>query len=107
MTIRRDFLYPLRVEEVAPDRHKTSLRIDRATGDQAMQVNVLAETLPPGVQHCGHAKLALELAVTSTVIIEAFPDTAKQAMVNHFRVALDPAIQIMRQGKYQVIVGHW
>ena len=71
-----------------------------------MQMNVLAETLPPDVQCRGHAELALELTVTSAVVIEAFPDTAKQAMVNHFRMALCPTIQVMRQGKHQVVVGH-
>ena len=71
-----------------------------------MQVDVLAEALSPGVQQCRHAELALKLTVTSTVVVQAFPDAAKQAMVNHFRMALCPAIQVMRQGKYQVVVGH-
>jgi hypothetical protein len=72
-----------------------------------VQVDVLVKTLSPGVQYRRHAELALELAVTSAVVVQAFPDATKQAMVNDFGMALCPAIQVMRQGKHQVVVGHW
>ena len=89
--------YPLRVEEVAPGSHKVTLLIDRPARDQTMQVDVLAESLAPGVQHRRHAELALKLAVASAVVIQAFPDTAKQAMVNDVGMALCPAVELMRQ----------
>jgi hypothetical protein len=37
------------------------LRRERTTGDDAVQVNVLSERLPPRMKHGGHAEITAEV----------------------------------------------
>ena len=51
-----------------------------------MQVNVLVEVLPPGVQHRGHAELTIKTFRIGSEGLEGFPDALEQQRIDNLRV---------------------
>ena len=92
-------------EQVSTFRRMPLLRsIQCPAGDQAVQVDMLAEVLPPRVQYRCHPQLPVEAFAVMPQRVERVPHAAEQGMVNHRRVQPDPTVQLMRQGEHQMEV---
>lgn len=71
-------------------------------GNQAVEMDVLAEVLTPGVEHRSHAQLAGQAFRILSKTVKGVPDRLKQPVINDLRVALRPAIEAVGQGEHQV-----
>ena len=64
-----------------------------------MQMHVLAQGLPPGVQHCRHAQLATEAFGIGAERVERGPHRLEKQRVDHLGMELHPGIECMGKVK--------
>ena len=65
-------------------------------GDQAVQVDMLAQVLAPGVQHRGHAQFTAQAFGVGGEGLERRPGTLEQQTIDDLVDALHPGVQRMR-----------
>ena len=80
--------------------------IQGATGDQAVQMHMAPQLLPPGMQYRGHPQLPAEPLGIGPKGLERGPHHLEQQVVDQLWVQLHPGVEFVRQGKHQMIVGH-
>jgi len=68
-----------------------------AARNQTMQVHMLRQDLPPGVQYRSHAHVTVEPFWILPKGLDGVPDRLKQAPINHLGMTLHPGVECMRQ----------
>jgi hypothetical protein len=77
-----------------------------ATGDHAVEMDVLGESLPPGVQDGGDAELGTEVLGISGELLQGSSGGAEEQVIEPARVDADQGAQGVRQGEDDVEVRH-
>ena len=93
-------------EESAPRRGQPALAVGAqgAVGDDAVDMDVLAKVLPPGVEHHGDAELAAEPPGIAAELEQGLRGCAEQLSVDEGGIALGDGIELVRQGEHDVPV---
>ncbi len=78
----------------------------RPTRHQAVQVDMTHQRLAPGVEHGGHAHLAIQAFGIGAEFRERRPHRLEQEVIDLLGLDLDPAVEGVGQGEHQVMVGH-
>ena len=79
---------------------------ERTAWDQAVQMDMPHQGLPPGVEHRRHAQLAVQAFGIRGEGAQGRPDRLEQQGVDLLGMDLHPAVEAIRQGEDQVVVGH-
>ncbi len=69
-------------------------------------MHMLAESLPPGVQHSRHAQLTIQAFGVASKPIQRAPYGLEQQPIDQLRMQLHPTIELMRQGEHHMMIGH-
>ena len=92
-------------EEAGPRRYPArAVRRQRAAGHDAVHVHVLGESLPPGVEHGGHAEVAPEVPRIAPEGHERGGRALKQQPIDQARVTLGERVEDVGQGEDDVEV---
>ena len=81
-------------------------RGEHPAGDQAVQVHVLDERPPPGVQHQRRAELSAEAPGIGGERRERRLGAREELGVEHARAELHPGVERIGHGEHQVVVQH-
>ena len=94
-------------EESAPGRSQPALPVGAqgAVGDDAVDMDVLAEILPPSVEHHGDAEFAAEPPGIAAELEQGLRSGVEQQAVDESGIALGDGVELVRQGEYDVPVG--
>ena len=87
-------------------RHPGLSIAGRSTGHQTEQVDMPAEVLSPGMQDGRHAQFTVQAFFVCRKGFQCVPYGCKQTLVYDIVMALHPGVQLMGQGKDQVVVWH-
>ena len=93
--------------EEKPGRRRDPARAvarEGAAGDEAVDVQVLGEVLPPGVQDRRDAEVAAEIAAITPEGGERLGDSLEEEAIEHPGVALGEGVQSVRQREDDVEV---
>jgi hypothetical protein len=71
-----------------------------------MHMRMKAQLLPPGVKDCGHSRLCAEEFFIFGKGFDGLPSGPKKQAVHHAGVLQTNLIQVMRQGKNEMKIGH-
>ena len=95
-----------REEESAPRRRQPALAVGAqgAVGDDAVDVDVLPQILPPGVEHHGDAELAAEPPRITAELEQGLRGRVEQQSVDEGGIALGERVELVRQGEHDVPV---
>ena len=75
-----------------------------AVGDEAVDMDVLPEVLPPGVEHHGDAELATEPSGIAAELEQGLRGGVEQQAVDEGGMALGEGIELVRQGEHDMPV---
>ena len=73
-----------------------------AVGDDAVDMDVLPEILPPGVEHHGDAELAAEPAGIAAELEQGLRGGVEQQAVDESGIALGDGVELVGQGEHDV-----
>src|SRR2546427_2785679 len=94
-----------REEEAGPRGNPTrALRRERAPGDDAVDVDVLREGLPPGVEHRGHTEVTAKMARIATEARQRGRGGVKEQPIDQAGVTLGEWVEVVRERKDDVEV---
>ena len=82
----------------------TSFQAQTTSGDDAMQMIVVEQCLAPGMQHCGHSDLRVEVVAAKLQKRRGY--TVEQQIVECCSILLNDPVEFMRQGEDQVEIGN-
>lgn len=104
-----DFAHCLYGEEVFPlafGCFPFALRVQPATGHDAMQVGMQSQGLPPGMQDADHTCQGTEVFGVLAKSPDRVPRGFKQCVVHHFGRLQGQGVEQIREGEHNMKVGH-
>jgi hypothetical protein len=95
-----------REEEAAARVNPVTIGMKRTGGHQAVQMQVLAQCLTPGVQDEGGGDLAAEPARVGAELDKGCRDTCEEQAIYGVGITLGERVQLMRQREHEMAVRH-
>ena len=74
--------------------------------NKAVQMNMSAQVLPPGMQHRQHTQLAIQMIPRIGKLGQCLPNGFKQHLVKDVSMNTGPTVKQVRQREYHMMISH-